>query len=221
MAIDFMSTQTGGEGETIQAEPTMNVDPQQFNVDIPAQQQQAPQPQQAPQVQQAQVPQVQQEEPQVQQVNPYEELGLQDAGVQLPEYATAQEIDIKKPTQEVTAEEVVEVPDSNSSFTSETADGEIIIEENAGTTVDGETIIDPSAPDTQAEEQAIDQEYKDTPIKLKHSRVLFNKPKGEYDDGDDPKKPKKDGIYKLSWQPEAVFKKEGDVWGMLRRDMPY
>jgi len=167
MAIDFMSTQTGGEGETIQAEPTMNVDPQQFNVDIPAQQQQAPQPQQAPQVQQAQVPQVQQEEPQVQQVNPYEELGLQDAGVQLPEYATAQEIDIKKPTQEVTTEEVVEVPDSNSSFTSETADGEIIIdpsvpnpmnepeidandkfeyqEENAGTTVDGETIIDPSA----------------------------------------------------------------------------
>lgn len=233
MARDFMSTQTGGEGETIQAEPTMNVDPQQFNVDIPVQQQQAPQPQQAPQVQQAQVPQVQQEEPQVQQVNPYEELGLQDAGVQLPEYATAQEIDIKKPTEEVISE-AVEVPHSNSSFTSETADGEIIIdpsapnpmnepeidandkfeyqEENAGTTIDGETIVDPSAPDTQAEEQAIDQEYKDTPIKLKHSRVLFNKPKGEYDDGDDPKKPKKDGIYKLSWQPEAVFKKEGDAW---------
>lgn len=238
MARDFMSTQTGGEGETIQAEPTMNVDPQQFNVDIPVQQQeqsqvQQEQPQQAPINEQVQEPQVQQEQPQVQQVNPYEELGLQDAGVELPEYATEQEIDIKKPTTEVISDSV-ELPDSQSTFHSETADGEIIIdpsvlnateqpepdandkfeyqEENAGTTIDGEVIIDPSITDTKSEEESVDQEYKGTPIRLKHSKVIFDKPKDVDYDGDKPKKPKKDGIYKLSWQPDAIFKKDGDAW---------
>lgn len=241
MARDFMSTQTGGEGETIQAAPTTTVDAQQFNVDIPVQTQEQPQSQQA-QPQQVTTtstaeptpePQITQETAQITQANPYEELGLQDAGVELPEYATTQEIDIKKPNTEV-AIDTAEVPDSNSAFHSETADGEIIVdpsaalpmdkpaldandkfeyeEENAGSTIDGEVIIDPSATDTQEEEQSIEQEYKNTPIKLKHSRVLFHKPEGEYGDGDKPKKPKKDGIYKLSWQPEAVFKKEGDVW---------
>jgi hypothetical protein len=237
MARDFMSTQTGGEGETIQAAPNTPVDAQQFNVDIPVQAQEQPQvqPQQPTVTQQPVETQVPQEQPQAPQVNPYEELGLQDAGVELPEYATAQEIDIKKPNTEVIAD-TVEVPDPNSTFMSETADGEIILdpsvpmateqpaldandkfeyeEENAGTTIDGEVIIDPSVVDTTAEEQAVEQEYKNTPIKLKHSRVLFNKPKADdgEGDGDKPKKPKKDGIYKLSWQPDAVFKKDGDVW---------
>jgi len=236
-----MSTQTGGEGETIQAESTINVDPQQFNVDIPAQQQEQPQvqqeqPQQAPVSEEVQSAEVQQEQPQVQQVNPYEELGLQDAGVELPEYVTAQEMEISKPTDEVLVDSV-ELPDSNSTFHSETADGEIIIdpsvslstdqpapdandkfeyqEDNSGTTIDGEIIIDSSLPEVNSEEKAIDQEYKDTPISIKNNKVLINKPSDGGDDGGKPKKPKqpkKDGIYKLSWQPEAVFKKEGNAW---------
>jgi hypothetical protein len=227
MARDFMSTQTGGEGETIQAAPTTPVDAQQFNVDIPVQQQEQPQ---AQQEQQQQAPVSQEiQSAEVQQVNPYEELGLQDAGVELPEYATEQEIEINKPTNEVVTD-VVELPDSQNTFESETIDGEVIInpsipnpadqpalnandkfeyqEDNAGTTIDGEVIIDPSIINMQDEKKAIDQEYKDTPIEIKNNRVLFNKP----DDGDKPKKPKKDGIYKLSWQPEAIFKKEGDAW---------
>jgi hypothetical protein len=222
MAQDFMSTQTGGVGETIQAKSNVDVSPEQFSAKLPVQAESAPQPQE----QQVQQPQAQQEAP----VESAQEVQVQQA--EAPQQVAEQ------PTEQVTEKVTTQVSDpldvandsENVTLSDMTTDGDVIIdpaaeqkaevkdvevdpdteieydEPTSDTTTDGEVIL---GTNQETDENLTEGYSPAVSVKLKGSRVLIDKTKGDPDPKKNP--PKKDGYYKIPGS-DAVFKKEGGTW---------
>jgi len=234
MAKDFMSTQTGGYGETIQSEQDNPVNPGEFdvNLNIP---QEAPQPapMEQPIAQSTEQPTEQVIEQPVAQENPvYQNLGLSNLDIDVsndenfndvlstPEPTVLETpIDVSPLTQEF--EEPDTTPDGFPIYKIQPKaeepddDGELEYEmEQPSMTPDGFPIFKDVAVDENPVDKEIievNKKYSSTPISVNNKGKVVITPKGE-----DPKSKKKaplpDGRYVYSDRPDATYKKENKKW---------
>jgi hypothetical protein len=211
MSKDFMSTQTGGQGETIQATPNTPVSPQDFDIKVnppvqPPVDVMGDMPPAVPEnvvaeqsVLEGVLP-TNQDAPQPPSIE--EELGLIPVDIELPEFDEELEMEAEAPN-----------PNVSSTIIDTTNDIEIPrgIPVPEGLTSNNEfpkgipvnTVTTVRTPIVKDEVQKVANEYKGTNIDVKPEGIV------------DVKKPstgKSDGKYKLEARPSATYEKRNGKW---------